>query len=545
MPQFVVTKGPDSGVAFLLADAPAKLGRNPDSSVVLHDESVSRAHAEVFRRDDGYYIRDLNSTHGTFVNGLRSAEDALLKDKDVVRVGKTEMIFHMAKAGKTGLDEPACQLPETSLEVEAGAEDELREDSEEDSITTSVPTLRSVFERDSCARKLSSKHAEMLSKVAEATQSVLDLDELFTKLLDALFGILEPDHAAILLLDKATGALRPEVTRPAGQRLRISRTIVAHAVEQRMSLLVSNAAEDGRFSKSESILSQSIRSAVCAPLVCRDEVLGVLYIDTMSPWRAYQEDDLVLVNIIASNAAVAAENAMLVRDKVRAERLAAMGTALAGVSHYIKNLLFGIHGSARLIEQGLGSDQVDVLKRLWPSFMNTIQRLSSIVRDMLTYSKEREPTWQPGNLNSLLRDVYESQIQRAKEENAELLLELDSGVPDSEFDPEALFDAILNVLGNAIEATKGKPDAQIVLRSAYCADTERVSVQILDNGPGVPRDLQEKIFEPFFSTKGHEGTGLGLAVARKTIEEHGGRLEVKSEPGQRTVFEALLPVRRF
>jgi signal transduction histidine kinase len=345
----------------------------------------------------------------------------------------------------------------------------------------------------------------------------------------------------ILLLDETTGDLIPRVKRPRHENQPISVTILKKAIDGHIALLISDIAGDERFNAAESILAQSILAAICCPLVCRDKVLGVLYIDTKSHLLTYRKEDLTLLNIIAANAAIAIDDALLVQQKLEAERLAAAGLAVANISHYIKNLLTGISGSSQLIEMGIESQNLKVIQEAWPILKRANDRIASLVRDMLTYSRKRDPELEEGNLNDLLRDVCESQASRAQLAHCQIVQELADDLPRSCFDPRGLHDTLLNLVGNAIEACEALPDGRIILRSGYNAQTDNLWVWISDNGPGIPENIRKRILDPFFSTKGARGTGLGLAIARKTLEEHGGHLTVDSETAQGATFKIRLP----
>lgn len=268
----------------------------------------------------------------------------------------------------------------------------------------------------------------------------------------------------------------------------------------------------------------------------------MLYIDTQSHRLTYSREDLALLNLIAANAAIAIENALLVQQRVESERLAAIGFALAGISHCAKNILSGIMGASALIEMGLASGDYGVVKEAWPILQRSNQKITGLVRDMLSYSKDREPNWTDGNLNDVLRDIWEHQRPRAEEMRVRLGLELDPQLPDSQFDPQGIHDTLLNIVGNAIEACDGLGGATVTLRSESLGP-QGVRVSITDTGPGIPDDVAKRIFDPFFSTKGSKGTGLGLAVARKTVQEHRGDLRLETAPGRGTTFTITLPLR--
>jgi K+-sensing histidine kinase KdpD len=345
---------------------------------------------------------------------------------------------------------------------------------------------------------LSKQHLERLASVAVSLQSVFDLDELLGALMDMLFDIFKPDRGVILLLDETTGDLIPRVKRPRHENQPISATILKKAIDGHIALLISDIAGDERFNAAESILAQSILAAICCPLVCRDKVLGVLYIDTKSHLLTYRKEDLTLLNIIAANAAIAIDDALLVQQKLEAERLAAAGLAVANISHYIKNLLTGISGSSQLIEMGIESQNLKVIQEAWPILKRANDRIASLVRDMLTYSRKRDPELEEGNLNDLLRDVCESQASRAQLAHCQIVQELADDLPRSCFDPRGLHDTLLNLVGNAIEACEALPDGRIILRSGYNAQTDNLWVWISDNGPGI-RKTSENAFSTLSS----------------------------------------------
>jgi two-component system NtrC family sensor kinase len=521
MSRMLIRTGQDAGQIFRLDKEAITIGRSPNCDVVIADRSASRSHAQIVFRDNRHYARDMGSTHGTFINDVHNNQEMLLSDGDVIRIGVTELVYQ----GDT-VEQPIMgigQKPVAPLSAET--------------IAFSIPV-----EKPSEAKGLSPEQLEKLSRVADSIQSVLDLDELLGALMDVLFEILHPDRGVILLRSDLAGPMETRIKRPVEGELQVSQTIIDHAVSERMSLLVSDTAEDQRFSEAHSILAQAILSAICAPLVCKDKVLGVLYIDTKAQLVRYQKEDLALLNIIAANAAIAIENAMLVKEKLEAERLAAIGVAVAGISHYAKNILMGMSGSAQLIDTGIEKNDFEMVQKVWPVQKRATAKISTLIKDMLSYSKEREPNMEEGNLNKVIEETFENQASRAEQMKVELILSTDESLPDSLFEFSAIHDTVLNIAGNAIEACQEIEGARVILKTETLPVEGMLCVSITDNGPGIPPDIQKKIFEPFFSTKGSQGTGLGLAVARKSAEEHGGKLLLESSPGNGAAFRLLLPM---
>jgi PAS domain S-box-containing protein len=231
-------------------------------------------------------------------------------------------------------------------------------------------------------------------------------------------------------------------------------------------------------------------------------------------------------------------------DLVRVERLAAMGQTVAGVAHGVKNVLHGFKGGSYLVELGIRKGHEEKLKRGWDMIQRNIGRTSDLVMDLLAYSKEREPQYEPCDPNAIIEDVCEIMQNLAKENNVALITELDASIESVIMDPHTIHQCLSNLISNAIEACLFDEDTsktwRVVIQSSY-EKNQYLCIRIVDNGMGMSKDVQNKIFTSFFSTKGHRGTGLGLMVTRKSVEEHGGTIEVESEESRGTAFTLRLP----
>jgi signal transduction histidine kinase len=227
---------------------------------------------------------------------------------------------------------------------------------------------------------------------------------------------------------------------------------------------------------------------------------------------------------------------------VQAERLAAVGQTIATLSHHIKNILQGIRGGSYLIELGLSEHDETVVSKGWKIVEKNQNKISTLVMDMLTFSKEREPDLIRANVNAVVGDVMELLAARAAEIEVELRWKPGAAMPDMIFDPEGIHRAALNVATNALDAAaEVEGRGWVEVRTHYLADQSLVQIEVEDNGPGIPADQMDHLFSPFVSSKKSRGTGLGLPVSQKILTEHGGRILVDSVPGRGARFALEFP----
>jgi signal transduction histidine kinase len=178
----------------------------------------------------------------------------------------------------------------------------------------------------------------------------------------------------------------------------------------------------------------------------------------------------------------------------------------------------------------------------WKIVEKNQNKISTLVMDMLSFSKEREPDLAAANVNAVVRDVVELMQTRAQEEQVELVCQPAENMPDLVFDPEGIHRAVLNIVTNAVDAVSAAdPPRRVTVVTRYLAEQSAAQIEIRDTGPGIAADLMDKLFSPFVSTKKSRGTGLGLPVSQKILAEHGGKISVESLPGQGACFTLELP----
>ncbi|RMD59036.1 MAG: PAS domain-containing protein [Nitrospirae bacterium] len=216
------------------------------------------------------------------------------------------------------------------------------------------------------------------------------------------------------------------------------------------------------------------------------------------------------------------------------ERKAALGEMAAQVAHEIRNPLIPIGGFARYLENHLKGE----LKNYANIITEEVNRLESILADILSFVKESRIEKSPANINTLLEDTIRLVKNVTSKKGNRIIKNFYPGSIIVNIDFNRMKEAILNILINANEATE---KGTITVSSAL-VDESTVCITIEDTGRGIKEEDLKKIFDPFFTTN-VRGTGLGLTIANKIIEEHGGSIEVKSQIGRGTKFNILLPIK--
>jgi signal transduction histidine kinase len=549
--RLIVIRGVDEGKQFELTGHTVTVGRHSANSVALHDTQVSRRHLELRAASGGFELHDLGSGNGTLLNG-QPVQSATLRSGDTIAIGQTLLMFTVGRNEQTGGNELTEKVrlqarPEQdvmsaivrTVTADAGSQILSRPAAATDWLRTRLASLAALYE------------------TAEIISHILDVNQLLDTVMDLVFKSVDADHGCFMLRDE-DGRLVPKAVRyregmNRQEELAVSRTVVEHVLKEKQGVLVSDVYTDDRFREVESLHRHNIREAICVPMKGRREVVGVLFLDTQSTLKQvvhrgldsskFTEDHLHLASAIAHQAAIAVEESRYHEALVNAERLAAVGQTIAALSHHIKNIMQGVRFGADMVRAGMKDNDPDMLGKGWKLVERNQGRIDDLILDMLSYSKEREPAVEPTDLNKLCEDVLEMVRGRANDRNIALEWRPGVGVATVPCDPDGIHRAVLNLVTNALDALEDRPGAKLGLQALLEPEGDWVKVIVIDNGPGIPAEKLESIFEPFVSTKGSRGTGLGLPVSRKIVREHGGDILVQSVVEKGSKFTIRLPMK--
>ncbi len=528
-----VLQGPDRGRKFdFSAEDPVLLGRSSDM-VPLSDPTVSRRHARLQWDDSSWVLTDDGGANGVFANGVRITQATKLKGGDQIRLGTTLLVF-----GAPAREVSLVESDQTSARTEGGRSDSSilsTVSSSDDSVVLAAPE----------PSQMAMANFRVLLQISTAIASVFDQDQLLNKVMDLVFEQLHADRGFIGLLDRSTGQVTPVVVRYRNEgevgKIAVSQTIIRHVLERNEGVLSSNAMTDQRFKKGKSVHNLVIRSAVCVPIKGREENLGVLHIDSSVANYSYTPDQLRLLTAIGQQTGLAIEVARLHQELLQQERLAATGQTVASLSHSIKNILQGIRGGADVVQLGMDANNLDQVRTGWTILQRNLDKVQTLTMNMLAYSKPRQPHLELINVPFVLHECLELIAPQAADKKITLLKEINKNQPPVPADPDGLHQAVLNLLHNALEAVESGRGV-ITVTSDVDPVQQQAVIEVQDNGVGIsPANLQ-RMFEPFYSTKGQRGTGLGLAVTKKIIQEHGGRISATSRLGGGTTFRLTVPL---
>lgn len=538
LPTLYVLQGPDKGRTYETPNEPVIIGRSSDQ-VQLTDNSTSRHHAEIRPSNGSWVLSDLQSSNGTYLNGQRIVSPTEVKHGDQIKIGSTLMVFsgqeHVRSYSGAQMIKDLVDLDMTN--PSGGSSILAAVDASEESVILQPPETADAV----AAWNVVYKIAEMIGTIE--TEAIF-----LNRVSDIVFDHLIVDCLVLLLYTDGSKKLTPQIVRfrnddKGRPKIVTSQTIINHVLKTRDGVLCANAMTDLRFSqqsKQDSIHSLGLRSILCVPIIAHENIHGVIHMDCSMSHHTYTQEQLRLAVAIGRLVGMAIENMRLLESRVRTERLAAAGEAVAYLSHYIRNILQGMQGGADVVEVGLKKQSIEIAQQGWSLVKRNLDRIFVLTMNMLTFSKQREPRIELCALNKIVEEVVVLSNSRADEKSVMILTEFDV-MPPIPLDADGIHQVINNIVLNAIDACPSQ-DGHVNITTQYQTKPAKVIVIVRDNGHGIPSNEIETIFDAFHSSKGHGGTGLGLAAAKKIVAELKGEIHVESVVKEGTTFRITLPV---
>lgn len=391
-----------------------------------------------------------------------------------------------------------------------------------------------------------SRRLEALLEISNIVGSKMVLDDILSQIVLLTARILNTPDCLIFLLDDNEGkkdnlTLRASIGLKSEKGLQLGCNLARESLNLNEMIVISDVTQDSRFQSVSNCGENQYRAFICHPLRIQEEVIGVMAARRFDI-HVFTPEEQTLFETICKQVAIVIEKSKMYYAKLEADRMAAISISLSEIAHYIKNLLQGMKGGTYFVDLGLKRGQLDMARKGWDVLQRGNKKITSLVENMLNYSREINLNFQRHNINSIIYDILGQIDDSSVDRGVALVPETYRDLPAVEIDYDRIYDALLNLISNAIDAIPdGKGDGLVILRTHPSKDHKFIEISVEDNGSGMSPEVQAKIFNLFFSTKGEKGSGIGLAVTRKIIEGHGGHILVESEPDKGTKFTIQLP----
>ncbi|MGQ9630597.1 MAG: ATP-binding protein [bacterium] len=385
----------------------------------------------------------------------------------------------------------------------------------------------------------------MLNEAGKLMGSIVHFDRLLSMIVDLCLSVTGADVGSIMLFDGG----RLDTTVSYGLEDRIVKSLRMKTGEAIVELVGSGEPFISRDVSADDRIDYSardvfIKSFLSVPLKTQEEIVGVVNVVNAPEDFLDDEERLDTLYTMVGLAAVTVKNARLydelktTRDQlIQSEKLASLGEMAAGIVHEIRNPLTAIRGFADMIYKSLSEGQYAGGLEFARVVVDEVDRLNGIVQDILSFARRSEPSTYPTDLNELVSEVLVLIRKMASYNKVKIVARLNPEPVIAMVEASQIKQVFLNIMQNAIQAMPG--GGTLTISSSIKDGVAEVG--FADTGVGIEPDKINKIFDPFFTTK-KDGTGLGMSVSFRIVENHRGRIEVKSRVGEGTTFTVKLPV---
>ncbi|HVN48821.1 MAG TPA: ATP-binding protein [Bacteroidota bacterium] len=383
-----------------------------------------------------------------------------------------------------------------------------------------------------------------LQKLMEASKiinSTLDLDKLLGLILDAAAQSIGADRGTLYLVDDIQKELWSKISQGEDMveiRLPVGKGLSGFVAQTGENILISDAYADPRFNREiDKQTGYRTRNVMCTPLKNKDgKIIGVFQLLNKRD-GSFDNDDVNFIDALSAHAAVAIENARIAQEMVQNERLSAVGRMASVIIHDIKNPMGTLRVYAQVMKKKSGNEEAN---KLADEMIHQVDRFVNMTQEILDFTRGVSASnFQEVAFDEVMENVM-SFIEKDLEKNNVKLIR------DAQFqgmvnlDQDKMVRVFYNIASNARDAM---PQGG-TLKVSTKADGDFVRIDFTDSGTGMPEEVKNRIFEPFMTYGKKHGTGLGMSIVKKVIDDHNGKIEIESEMGKGTTITIKLPVKK-
>lgn len=413
------------------------------------------------------------------------------------------------------------------------------------------------------------KQFEAIQETGKAILSVLDLGPLITAIMNILSSVCSVSRALIMLVNEEGGYL--EYLHAVGFDGEVPEAVKQYRVPlDHVTNLLVRVTNSGRpeyvpevkkspLKRDNIIIAHGKPSSIyVVPLITRSKVIGVIATDAVNE-KGIPKETRETLEIFAPQIAIAIENARLYKrlqhqmEEIkrshallsRADKFSFLGNLAARLAHEIKNPLTAIRAFIQMLPHKYEDEEFR--KQFHDIALEEINRVNHLITELLDLVKKKESHFELSDLHSLIDRMVLLVSPRTKAKEIQIIRRFDTQVGPVWLDPEKIKQVILNLLSNAVEFTPQGGKVEIITENSMEQRGSRhIQIKVRDNGPGIPKETLDRVFEPYFTTKRrsgmHNGAGLGLFIALQNVRDHGGDIKVMSEVNRGATFTVTLPL---
>lgn len=419
---------------------------------------------------------------------------------------------------------------------------------------------------------LNQKVKQMLAiqESGKAILSVLDFEQLLRMIMNIFYDLCRINRTIVMLVDPDekhlefiqgvgfTGEIPEEIRK---YRISLKRldNIMARVAHTGQSEYISHIDGSKRYHDNLILSYGQASSLFVVPLITRSKIIGVIVTDALSV-NGIPAETREILEVYASQIAIAIDNARLykrLQEQMealkkshvllnRAEKLSFLGNLAARLAHEIKNPMTSISTFIQMLPKKL--DDEEFRKGFYEVVKEETDRVNNLIAELLDLVKPRESNFALEDLHAQIEKMLLLISPQSKAKKIRLVRRLDSRIGKVWMDTGKIKQALLNILTNAIDFTPQGGTVELSTHMKSCENSSpMIHIEITDNGPGIPENMIDNIFDPYFSTRHkssmHNGTGLGLFIAHQNVQDHGGSIDVTRKTGKGATFRIILPVR--